>query len=160
MNVKTLKVEEHEYKLVPMSPWEGSEYAAKLAALITKALAGEAGGILAARDQVKEGGVADPNIILSMVTRLLPHIPAAEFTGLARQALIPNPATNHTGVECPDGPLDQAIFDQWFGKHQGEYFPVAIWAIKENAAGFFVKGGPAWSAVAAALLPSQSPTTD
>lgn len=155
MAIKSLDVSGRVYQLAPMPPWEGSEFAAEVAELMAKALAGEAGGIMSARDEIKEGGTVNPTAILSMVTKLLPHIPAKDFTRLARRAL--SPGSNGTGCSCPDGSLDEGMFDAWFGKHPGDYFPVAIWAIKENAAGFFVKGGPAWSALAAVLLPSTSP---
>lgn len=158
MQCKTLVIDGRTYQLIPMSPWEGSEFAAEVAELLAKTLAGEAGGILAARDEVQSGGTLDSSTILSMITRLLPHLPAKEFTRLARQALLAKPTG--VGCSCPDGPIDEGIFDLWFSKYSGDYFPVAIWAIKEHAAGFFVNGGPAWNALAAHLLPSTSPKTD
>ena len=158
MTIRSLKVEDRVYKLSPMPPWEGAELAAEVAEVLMTALAAEADGVMGAATDAVKGGVVDNGKILSMIGRLLPHLPARELTRLARKVM--TPADNYTGVACADGPLEQGVFDEWFGKYAGDYFPVAIWAIKENVSGFFVNGGPAWNAVAAVLLPSKSQKTD
>lgn len=157
--IKSLKVDDREYKLVVMPPWSGAVYAAKVGGLLTKALAGEAGEAKDLSDMKSEiagGGMSEELIgrIVSMVTRILPHIDPDKFSELAQEAF------RNSEVTAPNGSKlsDEGLFDEWFGNHRGDYFPVAIWAIKENCAGFFVGGGSAWSALAGQFLPSKSPT--
>lgn len=157
--IKSLQIGEREYKLVVMSPWRGATYAAKVGGLLTKALAGEAGeakDLADMKSQIAGGGVSDELIqkIISMITRIIPHIDPDKFSQLAQEAF------KHSEVTAPNGNqlADEGLFDEWFEKHRGDFFPVAIWAIKENCSGFFVGGGAGWSALASQFLPSKSPT--
>ena len=146
--MKTIIIENRTYRMTPMAPWEGSAFTAKVTGLISKGIA-DADGLF-------EGG--DIEKMVGAAIKMLPNIPPDQFTALARQALLKS--EHYMGVECPDGPLDKGIFDMWFSKHPGDYFPIAIWAIKENSAGFFVRSGAAWNSVVAALMPSASLSID
>ena len=89
--IKSLKIGEREYKLVVMSPWRGATYAAKVGGLLTKALAGEAGeakDLADMKSQIAGGGVSDELIqkIISMITRIIPHIDPDKFSQLAQEA--------------------------------------------------------------------------
>lgn len=147
------------YKLVVMAPWDGAAFAAEVASLLTGALAGEAAeakDLSDMKDNIAGGGMSEELIgrITSMVMRLLPHIKPKEFTRLARQCFTASELTAPNGAKLDE----EGLFDEWFNRHREDYFPVAIWAIKENCSGFFVGGGSAWSALAGQFLPSKSPT--
>lgn len=155
-DIKTLMIDGRKYQLVVMPPWQGAEFAAEVAGLLTGALASEAGEAKELSDMksdISSGGMSDDMIkrVTSMVMRILPHIKPKEFTALARQAFRGSDLSVGGDMLSEEG-----LFDQHFGKHRGDYFPVAIWAIKENCAGFFGGGGTAWSALAGQLIPSKS----
>lgn len=157
-DIKSLEAGDRKYKLVVMAPWVGAHYATKVSGLLAKALAGEAGeakDLSDMKSEIEGGGMSEELVsrIVGMVTRILPHLDPDTFTELAREAF------KNSEVTAPNGNnlSDEGLFDEWFGKHRGDYFPVAIWAIKENCSGFFVEGGEAWSALGEQFLPSESP---
>ena len=158
-DIKTLLIADREYKMVVMSPWTGAAYAARVVGLLTKALAGEASeaaDLAEAKGDIATGGLTDDKIkkIMSMVMRVLPHLDADTFTELAREAFS-NSSVSVRGQEI----YESGLFDEHFNKHRGDYFAVAIWAIKENCTGFFVGGGPAWSALGGLFNLSKSPAS-
>jgi hypothetical protein len=157
-DIKTLSIDGRKYQLVVMAPWDGAEFAAEVAGLLTGALAGEASEAKDLSDikgEIAGGGMSEGMIkrIPDMVMRILPHIKPREFTRLARQSF----RDSELSVGG-DKLSEEGLFDQHFGKHRGDYFPVAVWAIKENCAGFFVGGGQGWAALGAQFLPSKSQT--
>lgn len=160
-DIKSFKIGGNTYKLVVMAPWHGAAYAARVAGLVSKSLAGEAEeakNLAELKEGISSGGISDKLItrIVSMVARILPHIDPDQFSELAKTAF------NKSQVTAPNGSSlsEEGLFDEWFNDHRADFFPVAIWAIKENCAGFFVGGGAGWSALAAQLTPSKSPTIE
>lgn len=140
--IKTLEIEGRSYRMTVMSPWQGAAYAARVMRLVSSALAGEAEGFSGLQKSISEDGNLSSSQVIGLLTRVLPHVPAEDFTQLAREAF--------TSLVSPQGDSlgQEGLFNAWFNKYPGDYFPVAIWAIKENSAGFFTKGGAAWSALA------------
>ena len=159
-DLKSLDIEGKVYRLEVMAPWIGAAYATKVGGLLTKALAGEASeakGISDIKSDIADGGMDAKLVerIMHMIMRILPHIDPDKFSELAREAFLNSKVTAPNGSELSD----EGLFDEWFTKNKGDYFPVAIWAIKENCSGFFVGGGAGWSALGGQFLASKSPKT-
>ena len=156
-DLRSFKIGDKTYKMAVMPPWSGASFAAEVSSLLAGALGGEA---VEAKtlSGLAGGNVSDEFIAkaASMVMRLLPHIDSKEFTKLARRCFI------ESQVTAPDGSNlgEEGLFDDWFGRNRGDYFPVAIWAIKENCSGFFAGGGMAWSALAGLFMPSKFQKTE
>lgn len=171
------QVNKRRYSLQPMPPSQGSLFAARVARLISGALAAESGGAIdllkntdenlldgiegASREDIEKKlftmlqdgkGLDFLAKIISMVMRTLPHVDVYEFDALAKEAM---------SYEFFAGDLkcfnDAAPghFDTHFSKFPQDFYTVAIWAIKENSGAFFANSGKGWGILGTRLLPSK-----
>ncbi len=142
---KKLNVEGREYRLLPMAPAYGAIFAARVAVLLTSILGAEADGLSQIISSFKSGSADDEGVqaqLFRLVMKLLPHLNPKEFAALCDEAL---------KTDCFAGGNrlnDESHFNSWFDENRGDYFPVAIWAIRMHCQDFFVKGGPAFRALA------------
>lgn len=155
MGLVSLNIEDREYRLLPMAPAIGAHFAARVGVLLGSVLSAQADGLASLVGAFKGGQNADnQKQLLKMVLGFLPYIDPDKFSAICAEAL---------NYECFAGGTKLSAaghLDKWFADHKSDYFPVAIWAIKEHCKDFFVEGGPAWSALVGNAIPSKSPKTD
>ncbi len=166
--IVSFKVDNRHYELVKMPPNGGHRFATKVASLLGLSLAGEASSLMslateAGADVAK--AVAAPGMdakILGLIMRLVPHIDPDKLSDLFDEVY----TSCKVQVRVGDGPtLNLALdkdFDEHFGSDAGagDFYPVSIWAVKENCGAFFVRGGPGWRILARLFQGSESQTTD
>ncbi len=166
------KIDNRTYQLTKMPPNGGHRFATKVAHLLGLSLAGEASSLFAMAKEVGIEAGADAakalavkgmdGKILALVMRLIPHIDPNKLGDLMDEVF----DNCKVMVRVGDGPslslARDKDFDEHFGSDEsaGDFYPVAFWAIKENAGSFFVQSGPGFRTLVRHLPVSASPTTD
>lgn len=157
MSLVSLNIEDREYRLLPMAPAIGAHFAARVGVLLGSVLSAQADDLAslvgAFKGEQDIENAENQQKLIRMVLGFLPNIDPDKFSAICAEAL---------NYECYAGGTKLSAaghLDKWFADHKGDYFPVAIWAIREHCKDFFVKGGPAWSAMVGNVIPSKSQKT-
>lgn len=131
-----LTIEDREYGLHKMPPKKAVSFGFKVLGALAPALGGAVGSLDSMKDQQKIG-----EVILAALAQVDPE----KLEQLAETALAHEVYAGDQKLSNP------SVFNKHFQDYPGDYFPVAIWAIWENAKDFFVKSGPGFQQVLGVL---------
>lgn len=158
--MNTITINERVYRIQPMR----ADEKAALGLDLLPVVAGPIGQILRSKEvniaelmqkfeggKMKEGVMDDAEImkVLAVFIDLIPILPMDTVKDLFFRALM--------SVSCIDGNLsDEPTRDIYFGQHEGDYYPVCLWALWENTKGFLVGSIPGMKGIFLGSVAKQS----